>query len=60
MGSVQACAWCDTPLEPHFAYCPKCGRATAPARLLRELVARGMDEREARALMVRAGFEPFA
>ncbi|MGH2653035.1 MAG: DUF5319 family protein [Actinomycetota bacterium] len=60
VASVQACAWCATPLEPHFGYCPKCGRATAPARLLRELVARGMDEREARALLVRAGFEPFA
>lgn len=56
---VRACAWCDTPLEPHFGYCPKCGRATAPARLLRELMARGMDEREARALLVKAGFEPF-
>jgi hypothetical protein len=28
-------------------------------RLLQELLARGMDEREARALMVKAGFEPF-
>ena len=28
-------------------------------RLLQELVSRGMDEREARALLVRAGFEPF-
>jgi hypothetical protein len=60
VGSVQACAWCGSPLEPHFAYCPKCGRGTAPARLLRELMARGMDEREARALLVRAGFEPFS
>jgi predicted RNA-binding Zn-ribbon protein involved in translation (DUF1610 family) len=57
---VTACAWCDTPLESHFAYCPKCGRPTAPARLLAELVARGMDEREARALLVTAGFEPFS
>jgi hypothetical protein len=57
---VTACAWCDTPVEPHFAYCPKCGRPTAPARLLAELVARGMDEREARALLVTAGFEPFS
>jgi hypothetical protein len=57
---VTACPWCDTPVEPHFAYCPKCGRPTAPARLLAELVTRGMDEREARALLVKAGFEPFS
>jgi hypothetical protein len=56
---VQACPWCETPIEPHFAFCPKCGRPTAPARLLAELVNRGMDEREARALLVKAGFEPF-
>jgi hypothetical protein len=56
---VQACPWCETPVEPHFAFCPKCGRPTAPARLLAELVNRGMEEREARALLVRAGFEPF-
>jgi predicted RNA-binding Zn-ribbon protein involved in translation (DUF1610 family) len=57
---VTACGWCGTPVEPHFAYCPKCGRPTAPARLLAELVARGMDERQARALLVTAGFEPFS
>ncbi|MGH2663353.1 MAG: DUF5319 family protein [Actinomycetota bacterium] len=57
---VGACAWCDTPLEPHFAFCPRCGRPTAPARLLAELVNRGMDQREARALLVKAGFEPFS
>jgi uncharacterized protein DUF5319 len=56
---MQACPWCETPIEPHFAFCPKCGRPTAPARLLAELVSRGMDEREARALLVKAGFEPF-
>jgi hypothetical protein len=56
---IDACGWCETPLEAHFAYCPRCGRATAPARLLLELVARGMEERDARALLVKAGFEPF-
>jgi hypothetical protein len=56
---VLACGWCDTPVEPHFAFCFKCGRSLAPVRLLRELVARGMDEREARALLVKAGFDPF-
>jgi predicted RNA-binding Zn-ribbon protein involved in translation (DUF1610 family) len=56
---LQVCAWCRTPLEAHFGYCPRCGRQTAPVRLLQELTARGLDEREARALLVRAGFEPF-
>ncbi|MGH2545399.1 MAG: DUF5319 family protein [Actinomycetota bacterium] len=56
---VQSCPWCEAPIEAHFAFCPRCGRPTAPARLLAELVRRGMDEREARALLVKAGFEPF-
>src|SRR5712692_3293733 len=56
---VTACAWCETPVEPHFAFCPRCGRPMAVVRLYRELLGRGIDEREARALLVRAGFEPF-
>lgn len=56
---VKSCPWCEAPIEAHFAFCPRCGRPTAPARLLVELVRRGMDEREARALLVKAGFEPF-
>jgi Fe-S cluster assembly scaffold protein SufB len=28
-------------------------------RLYRELLQRGLDERETRAMLVRAGFEPF-
>jgi predicted RNA-binding Zn-ribbon protein involved in translation (DUF1610 family) len=56
---LQSCPWCRSPIEPYFSYCPRCGRQTAPARLLQELTGRGMDEREARALLVRAGFEPF-
>jgi hypothetical protein len=56
---VQTCPWCGSPVEPQFAFCPRCGRQVAPARLLAELVRRGMDEREARALLVKAGFEPF-
>jgi predicted RNA-binding Zn-ribbon protein involved in translation (DUF1610 family) len=56
---VKSCPWCEAPIEAHFAFCPRCGRPTAPARLLAELVRRGMDEREARALLVKAGFEPF-
>ena len=57
---VTACAWCETPVEPHFTFCPNCGRSLAPVRLYQELLARGMDERETRALLVRAGFEPFS
>ena len=56
---VSRCPWCETPLEDHFAFCPRCGRSLGAIRLYRELVERGMDEREARALLVRAGFEPF-
>jgi hypothetical protein len=55
----KSCPWCEAPIEQHFAFCPRCGRPTAPARLLAELVRRGMEEREARALLVKAGFEPF-
>jgi len=57
---LGSCPWCGAPLDTQFAFCPLCGRLTAPARLLGELVARGMDEREARALLVKAGFEPFS
>lgn len=56
---IGTCPWCETPLEPHFAYCPRCGRSMGSLRVYRELVDRGMDEREVRALLVRAGFEPF-
>ncbi|HXF36641.1 MAG TPA: DUF5319 family protein [Actinomycetota bacterium] len=56
---VTRCPWCETPLEDHFAFCPRCGRSLGAIRLYRELVERGMDEREVRALLVRAGFEPF-
>lgn len=57
---LVACPWCEATLEPHFVFCPRCGRALAAVRLLRELVGRGMEEHEVRALMVRAGFEPFS
>lgn len=57
---LGACPWCGGALDQQFSFCPKCGRPTAPARLLGELVARGMEEREARALLVKAGFEPFS
>jgi hypothetical protein len=57
---IVACAWCQAPVEAEFAFCPACGRPTAVVRLFRELVSRGIDEREARALLVRSGFEPFS
>ena len=56
---VTACPWCETPSELHFQFCPRCGRSLAAVRLYGELLARGMEEREARALLVKAGFEPF-
>jgi hypothetical protein len=57
---VTACPWCETPVEAHFAYCSRCGRPLAVVRLFRELKERGIDEREARAILLRAGFEPFS
>ena len=56
---VTSCPWCETPVESHFAFCSRCGRPLAVVRLFRELKERGIDEREARALLLRAGFEPF-
>jgi Family of unknown function (DUF5319) len=57
--SVTNCGWCETPVESHFSFCPSCGRSLAVVRLYRDLLNRGMDEREARILLLRAGFEPF-
>ena len=56
---LGACPWCDGPLEASFTYCPHCGRSLGPARMFQELLDRGVDEREARAMLTRAGFEPF-
>ena len=56
---VTACPWCETPCEEFFQFCPRCGRSLAAVRIYRELVDKGMDEREARSLLVRGGFEPF-
>ena len=57
--STQACPWCEAPLDATFSFCPRCGRSLGPVRLYRELVDSGMEEREARALLSRSGFEPF-
>ena len=57
---VTSCPWCGASVEAHFGFCPRCGRPLAAVRLYRELVGRGLDEREVRALLVKAGFEPFS
>lgn len=56
---VARCPWCETVFEPHFQFCPRCGRSLGAVRMYHELVGRGMEEREVRALLVRAGYEPF-
>ena len=56
---VSHCPWCETALEAYFQFCPRCGRSLGAVRLYKELVDRGLDEREVRSLLVRAGYEPF-
>jgi hypothetical protein len=56
---VTQCPWCETAFEPHFQFCPRCGRALGAIRLYKELIEKGMDERDVRALLVRSGYEPF-
>ncbi len=56
---VTQCPWCETAFEPHFQFCPRCGRSLGAVRMYHELVGRGIEEREVRALLVRAGYEPF-
>ncbi len=56
---VTQCPWCETAFQPEFQFCPRCGRSLGAVRLYKELLDRGMDERDARALLLRAGYEPF-
>ena len=56
---VSQCPWCETAFEPHFQFCPRCGRSLGAVRLYHEMIGRGMEEREVRALLVKAGYEPF-
>lgn len=56
---VTQCPWCEQSFQPEFRFCPRCGRSLGAVRLFSELVSGGMDERDARALLVRSGFEPF-
>ncbi|HEY7477194.1 MAG TPA: DUF5319 family protein [Actinomycetota bacterium] len=56
---ITRCPWCETPFDPTTRFCPRCGRSLGVVRIFEELLGRGIDEREARALLVRAGFDPF-
>jgi Family of unknown function (DUF5319) len=56
---TDSCPWCRTPFGDNYLFCPRCGRSLAPLRVYEQLVERGMDEREVRGLLVKAGFEPF-
>jgi hypothetical protein len=56
---LTRCPWCEAPFAEDPSFCPRCGRSMGPARLYQELTAKGMDDRDVRALLVRAGFEPF-
>jgi hypothetical protein len=56
---VDSCPWCVTSLADEFLFCPRCGRSLGAVRLYSALVERGMGEDEVRAVLVRAGFEPF-
>jgi hypothetical protein len=56
---LKICPWCEASLDPSFGFCPRCGRSLAPARLYRDLTERGMEDQEARMILLQAGFEPF-
>jgi hypothetical protein len=59
MIEVTQCPWCETAFQPEFQFCPRCGRALGAVRLYKELLERGIPERDARSMLVRAGYEPF-
>lgn len=56
---LTQCPWCETPFDTSARFCPRCGRSLGAIRLYAELLDRGVEEREARAMLVRAGYEPF-
>jgi hypothetical protein len=56
---ITQCPWCGTPFDSGYQFCPRCGRQLGAIRLYQELLDRGIEEREVRALLVRAGYEPF-
>ena len=43
---LTRCPWCETPVEDHFQYCPRCGRSLGAVRIYRELI--GPRHRRAR------------
>ena len=55
---VTQCPWCGTPFDAGYQYCPRCGRQLGAIRLYQELLDRGIEDREARAMLARAGYEP--
>ena len=57
--ALTSCPYCETPFEAAFRFCPACGRQLGVVRLFNELLERGIEEREARTMLVRAGFDPF-
>lgn len=57
--AVDPCPWCASPTGDDAAFCARCGRSLAPARLFAELIARGIPDAEARTMLLRVGFEPF-
>ena len=56
---ITLCPWCGTPFDAGYQFCPRCGRQLGAIRLYQELLDRGIEEREVRALLIRAGYEPF-
>lgn len=56
---VTQCPWCELPFSTESAFCARCGRSMATVRLYRELIDKGFEERDVRAMLVRAGYEPF-
>jgi hypothetical protein len=56
---ITQCPWCGTPFDAGYQFCPRCGRQLGAIRLYQELLDRGIEEREVRALLIRAGYEPF-
>ena len=57
---VGTCPWCRAVAADDASYCAGCGRSFAAVRIYRELIGRGLAEREVREMLVRAGVEPFA
>ena len=57
--TLDGCPWCRAEAPDDAAFCARCGRSLAPARVLVALLARGIPDREARELLIRSGVEPF-